>query len=97
MSPAGQPAPPAERQTIDDSNERQASAPVGGKDRAGKFVYIRYAKDETGLAEALGGGEYRIADIPMTDRLNLGDVVRCRVEHNGGLVELVVTRRLRRG
>jgi hypothetical protein len=59
----------------------------------GKMVKIRYAKGETGWAEEMGGGKYRIDNIPLTDRLNIDDLVRCRLNNDG---ELVVSHRLRR-
>jgi hypothetical protein len=59
----------------------------------GEMVKIRYAKGETGWAEDLGGGKYRIDNIPLTDRLNIDDLVRCRCNDDG---ELVVSRRLKR-
>jgi hypothetical protein len=57
------------------------------------MVKIRYARGETGWAEDLGNGQYRIDNIPLTDRLNIDDLVRCRVNDDG---ELVVSRRLKR-
>jgi hypothetical protein len=96
-NPAGQPAPPAESQAIGKLEERQAPAPPKVMGRKGEMVHIRYASDETGMAEVLGGGQYRIASIPLTDKLNFDDVVRCRVKDDGELVELVVSRRLKRG
>ena len=54
---------------------------------------IRYGKGETGWAEDRGGGQYRIDNIPLTDRLNIGDLVRCRLNDEG---ELAVSRRLKR-
>ena len=59
----------------------------------GEMVKIRYARGETGWAEDLGNGQYRIDNIPLTDRLNIDDLVRCRVNDDG---ELVVSRRLKR-
>jgi hypothetical protein len=59
----------------------------------GEMVKIRYARGETGWAEDLGDGQYRIDNIPLTDRLNIDDLVRCRVNDDG---ELVVSRRLQR-
>jgi hypothetical protein len=41
----------------------------------------------------VGGGQYRIDTIPLTDRLNIDDLVRCRLNDEG---ELVVSRRLKR-
>ena len=59
----------------------------------GEMVKIRYAKGEKGWAEELGDGKYRIDNIPLTDRLNIDDLVRCRLNDDG---ELVVSRRLKR-
>jgi hypothetical protein len=59
----------------------------------GEVVKIRYAKGETGWAEAMGDGTYRIDNIPLTDRLNIDDLVRCRLNDEG---ELIVSRRLKR-
>jgi hypothetical protein len=59
----------------------------------GSMVRIRYAKGETGWAEEMGDGKYRIDNIPLTDRLNIDDLVRCRFNDDG---ELVVSRRLKR-
>ena len=59
----------------------------------GKMVKVRYAKGETGWAEEMGNGTYRIDNIPLTDRLNIDDVVRCRRNEAG---ELVVRRRVKR-
>jgi hypothetical protein len=80
---------------VDPASEpgRKASAPLEGMDRMGEIVKIRYAKRETGWAEDLGGGKYRIDNIPLTDRLNIDDLVRCRLNGDG---ELVVSRRLKR-
>lgn len=59
----------------------------------GKMVKIRFAKDETGWAEDMGNGTYRIDNIPLTERLNIDDIVRCRLNDDGWLV---VRRRLKR-
>jgi hypothetical protein len=59
----------------------------------GKMVKIRYAKGETGWAEEMDDGTFRIDNIPLTNRLNIDDLVRCRWNDAG---EFVVSRRLRR-
>lgn len=44
----------------------------------GEMVRIRYAKGETGWAEDLGGGQYRIDNIPLNrsrDRGNPAGIV----------------------
>jgi hypothetical protein len=94
--PAGLPPadPPPEKDSV---ARRQPPTRTEVRGRKGEMVRTRYASDETGWAEVLGGGKYRIANIPLTDGLNLGDVVRCRVEQKGELLELVVSRRLKRG
>lgn len=59
----------------------------------GDLVEVRFGKSETGWAEELGDGKYRIDNIPLTVPLNLDDLVRCRLNNDG---ELVVSRRLKR-
>jgi hypothetical protein len=41
------------------------------------MVRIRYGKQETGWAEKLKDGKYRIANVPLEDGLNIDDVVTC--------------------
>src|SRR5262249_6277745 len=72
---------------------RQASAPLGGRDRMGGMVKSRYARGATGWAEDRGGGQYRIDNIPLTDRLNIAALVRRRLNDEGAVV---VSRRLKR-
>jgi hypothetical protein len=43
-----------------------------------KMVRIRFAEGETGWAEDLGKGEYRICNIPLCGGLNIDDVVTVR-------------------
>jgi hypothetical protein len=62
-------------------------------DATGRTVKIRYADNEMGWAEHLRGSQYRIDNVPLTNRLNIDDVVRCRLNDHG---ELVVSRRLKR-
>jgi hypothetical protein len=63
-----------------------------GRNRMGEMVKIRYAEGETGWAEELTNGTYCIDNIPLSDRLNIDDIVRCRLNDDG---ELVVSRRLK--
>jgi hypothetical protein len=53
------------------------------RDGMSKMVKIRYAKDETGWAEEMANGTYRIDNIPLTDQLNMDDLVRCRLNDAG--------------
>ena len=50
--------------------------------------HIRYDEGETGWAEVLGEGKYRICNIPLTDLLNIDDVVTC-AEGDDGWLEVV--------
>ena len=43
-----------------------------------KHVRMRYAEGETGWAIDLGGGRYKIANVPMCDGLHFGDIVKFR-------------------
>src|SRR5438309_11772900 len=63
------------------------------REGVGKMVKIRYARGETGWAEEMGNGTYRIDNVPLTDRLNIDDLVRCRRNEAG---ELVVRGRVKR-
>src|SRR6266545_565023 len=54
-------------------------------DRDDRLVKIRYTKRETGWAEHLGGRKYRLDNIPLASRLNIDDVVLCRLNDDGEL------------
>jgi hypothetical protein len=67
---------------------------MGRMDRDDRLVKIRYNKDETGWAEHLGGNRYRLDNIPLARRLNIDDVVLCRLNDEGQLqVRKLVRRR----
>ncbi len=55
-----------------------------------KMVRIRYGEGETGWAEKLTGGKFRIANVPLTDGLNIDDVVTCRKGDDLDSVDKVV-------
>jgi hypothetical protein len=48
------------------------------RDQNEDLVKVRFAEDETGWACRLPDGTYRIANIPLTEHLNLDDVVSVR-------------------
>jgi hypothetical protein len=56
------------------------------------MVRIRYGPGETGWAEDLGGGEYRIANVPLCGNLNIDDVVTADHDDDGMLAVAEVVR-----
>jgi hypothetical protein len=65
----------------------------------GEIVNIRYAADETGPAELLGGGLARIIDVPLlTEAFWQDDIVRLKPQGEGfpTIAEVVFTRFERR-
>ncbi len=48
-------------------------------------VRIRFDKGETGWAEVLGDGKYRIDNVPLANDLNIDDVVTCEKGEDGFL------------
>src|SRR5262249_37263816 len=52
-------------------------------DRNKGMARVRFAEGETGWAERLPDGTYRIANIPLAEHLNLGDVVSVRPGEDG--------------
>jgi hypothetical protein len=56
------------------------------------MVRIRYDSSETGWAEALGGGEYRIANVPLCGHLNIDDVVTVDDDGDGMLAVAKIVR-----
>jgi hypothetical protein len=54
------------------------------------MVRIRYGKQETGWAEKLKDGKYRIANVPLEDGLNIDDVVTCKKDDGMDAVDKVV-------
>lgn len=53
--------------------------------QVGEMLKADYGQREHGWIEVLGGGKYRIANVPISDRLNMNDVVTC-TSVNGYLV-----------
>lgn len=54
----------------------------------GEMTKFRFSPDETGWAESLGDGKYRIANIPLNPSLNLNDVVRGVENPRTGWIEV---------
>lgn len=54
------------------------------------MVRIRYGEGETGWAEKLKDGKYRIANVPLVDGLNIDDVVTCKRDDGMDAVNKVV-------
>ena len=82
----------AESKPLDDAGDQPTGVFARNAGRAKMHGGVVYEDGETGWVEDLGDGTFRIANVPMSDRVNMNDVVTIKEKHGRPTVDKVVRR-----